>query len=393
MPGISSNSGRKVPRATKADLLLGTTAGAPLRAMASLAAIWILLRVISWHGAANISSRPPEPVVINAAQQVVRNQGQVGASRTLLIPIENRHDGEEKPILQSINIAERSADNLPIAGRLTAIVPGQARLRWQDSDEVRGFFLQTSFTRFDASSNQGVRTGPPFPTPPALHQNNKLAAYFWIFARQNSGTNQGVQDNGRRSISNGQYGGSQAGAILSYQILDESVGEVSLYGRLSAALDPWSQREVALGTRIQPVRNIPLALHAEQRFDTSQGDASGTAFYVTGGTGPDQIVEKLALETYVQGGYVLGSNETYFFDGSATLQRPIAELGPAKLSVGPGVWAGGQRKISRLDVGPRVGLSVPIGDISARIALDWRLRVAGDARPGNGAAITVSSGF
>lgn len=393
MPGISSNSGRKVPRATKADLLLGTTAGAPLRAMASLAAIWILLRVISWHGAANISSRPPEPVVINAAQQVVRNQGQVGASRPLLIPIENRHDGGKNSIHQSFYVAERSSGNLPIAERPAAIVPRQARLRWQDSDDVRSFFLQTSFPRFGATSNQRARTGPPFPTPPALHQNNRVAAYFWIFARQNTDVNQGVQDKGGRSISNGQYGGSQTGAILSYQIVDEPVGEVSLYGRLSAALAPWSQREVALGTRIQPVRNIPLTLHAEQRFDTSQGDASGAAFYVTGGTGPDQIVEKFALETYVQGGYVLGSNDTYFFDGSATLRRPIAELGPAKLSVGPGVWAGGQRKISRLDVGPRVDLSVPTGDISARIALDWRLRVAGDARPGNGAAITVSSGF
>ena len=104
-------------------------------------------------------------------------------------------------------------------------------------------------------------------------------------------------------------------------------------------------------------------------------------------------MEKFTLETYAQGGYVLGPNETYFFDGSAALQRPIAELGRTKLSVGPGAWAGGQRKVSRMDIGPRADLSVPLGTMSARIALDWRVRGAGNARPGNGAAITVSTGF
>lgn len=393
MPGISSNSDRKLLRATGADILEGTTAGAPLRAMASLAAIWILVRVFSWHGSANIASGPLEPVVINAAHQVAKSQAQLGAARPLIISIENRHEVEEKHRYQSVSVADSSAGNAAIAERPAAILHGQPRLQWQDSEEVRGFFLPTSFTRSDAVSIDGGRTGPPFPTPSALHKSNRVAAYFWIFARQNSSVSQMVQGNGGGSISNGQYGGSQAGAILSYQILDRPVPEISLYGRLSAALDPWSQREIALGARVKPVRNFPLALHAEQRFDTSPGGNSGTAFYATGGSGPDLIAGKFALETYAQGGYVLGPNETYFFDGSATLQRPIAELGPTKISVGPGVWAGGQRKISRMDVGPRFDLGVPLGAISARIALDWRVRVAGDARPGNGAAITVSSGF
>ncbi|AMO72527.1 hypothetical protein [Sphingorhabdus sp. M41] len=224
-------------------------------------------------------------------------------------------------------------------------------------------------------------------------QGNSIGAYFWMYARQDSGIKQEGHATGVGSISNGQYGGSQAGAILSYRILDRPLPEMSLYGRLSAALAPWSQKEIALGARIRPVRKLPVTLHAEQRFDASSGDDSRTAFYVTGGSGPEQIFEKFALETYAQAGYVMGQNETYFFDGSATLQRPIAELGLTKLSIGPGAWAGGQRHISRMDVGPRVSLVAPVGVISARIAVDWRLRVAGNARPGSGAAITVSAGF
>ena len=373
--------------------MLATTAGAPLRAMASLAAIWILVRVISWHSSPNMVPGPPDPVATNTAYQVVNNQVQRGLGQPLNPSIEERQDVGEIHRYKLVRIAERGADHVPIAEQPAAIVPNGSLLQWQDSDEVRNFFLLTSFTRSGAVSTDDARTGPPYPPPPALDKNNRVSAYFWIFARQNSSVNEEARNNGGRTVSNGQYGGSQAGAILSYQILDRPVPEISVYGRLSTALDPWSQREAALGTRIQPIRNLPLALHAEQRFDISPGGASGTAFYATGGTGPDQIVEKFTLETYAQGGYVLGPNETYFFDGSATLQRPIAELGRTKLSVGPGAWAGGQRKVRRMDIGPRADLSVPLGTMSARIALDWRVRVAGDARPGNGAAITVSTGF
>ena len=71
------------------------------------------------------------------------------------------------------------------------------------------------------------------------------------------------------------------------------------------------------------------------------------------------------------------------------LWNPIAK----KLSVGTGVWAGGQRNVTRLDLGPHADFSVPLGEKTARVALDWRVRVAGDARPKSGVAITLSTSF
>jgi len=233
----------------------------------------------------------------------------------------------------------------------------------------------------------------PLPNPSAFRHSNRIAAYLWIYARGDSWADQVDLAVAGRSIANGQYGGSQAGAILSYRLSNRPVPEIAIYTRLSTALAPVGQQEVALGTQIRPVSSLPVALHAEQRFGIGRGGESGPAFYLTGGSGPDQIVEKFALETYAQAGYVLGPNETYFFDGSAVLQRPVAEMGPTKLSIGSGVWTGGQRDISRIDIGPRAALTVPLGTVSARIAVDWRLRVAGDARPASGAAITVSTGF
>jgi hypothetical protein len=382
-----------MPSATEADPLLGTTAGAPLRAMASLAAIWILVRVIVSHSPANMAWNPVDPLIGNTARHDVKTKRQGLAALPFIMPKQSRHDDAAKQKYLSVYAAERRSGASPIAERSAAILPGLSRRPWQDSDDVRGFFLQASFTRSGGDASEGVRMVPPFPDPPVIHHSNRMTAYFWIYARQDSRAKQGRQRLAGRSPSNGQYGGSQAGAILSYRLLDRPAPDISVYGRLSTALSPWSQQEFALGARIHPVRNLPVALHAEQRFDASSGGFAGTAFYATGGTGPDPIVEKFTLETYAQAGYVLGQNKTYFFDGSATLQRPIAELGPTTLSIGPGAWAGGQRQISRMDVGPRVDLRVPLGMTSARIALDWRLRIAGNARPGSGAAITVSTGF
>jgi hypothetical protein len=336
---------------------------------------------------------PVDPLIGNTAHHDGESKRQGLAALPLIMPKQSRHDRGAKQKDLSAHAAERRADALPIAERSAAILPGLSCRPWQDSDDVRGFFLQASFNRPAGIASDGARPGPPFPNPPVLQHSNRMTAYFWIYARQDSRAKQGRERQAGRSPSNGQYGGSQAGAILSYRLLAGPAPDISVYGRLSTALAPWSQQEIALGARFHPVRNLPIALHAEQRFNASSGGDSGTAFYATGGTGPDPIVEKFTLETYAQAGYVLGQNETYFFDGSVTLQRPIAELGPTTLSVGPGAWAGGQRQISRMDVGPRVDLRVPLGTTSARIALDWRLRVAGNARPGSGAAITVSTGF
>lgn len=369
--------------------MLATPAGAPLRAMAGLAMIWIGLRVISWNSAAELAWLPVQPATHHAARQGAGRERRALIALPLTDLKERAADRGVQPPFLAEDIAARHGPDLTMAGQSASDIAGISGRPWQYPDDMRGFFLQASFTGPPAGSGNRATALPRFPAPPALHQSNRWAAYFWIYARQ--GTSTGPARPGLPS--NGQYGGSQAGAILSYRLLDRPIPELSLYGRLSAALDPWSEQEFAAGTRIRPVRGIPVALHAEQRLDLRSGEAAGTALFVAGGTGPDPIVERIALETYAQAGYVLGKNETYFFDGSATLQRPVAEFDGKKLSVGAGLWAGGQRDITRLDLGPRASLELPVGLVMTRIALDGRVRIAGDARPGNGAALTISTSF
>lgn len=370
--------------------MLGTAAGAPLRAMAVLAAIWIGARIISWNNPAEIGRYPDDPAISQAAPHDINRKPQRLATPPLARPEENREKSNPNRRYRSAPVRERGIRVSPSVELPASRLPS---FPWQNIGEDRGFFLQTAFARPAVAAKRRVRTFVPLSNPSAARRGNRVAGYLWIYARGDSQIDQADVPVGGHSIANGQYGGSQAGAILSYRISNRPVPEIAAYTRLSTALAPLSQQEVALGMRIRPVSSLPLALHAEQRFGTGSGVESGTALYLTGGSGPDQIVEKFALETYVQAGYVLGPNETHFFDGSAVLQRPVVELGQTKLAIGSGVWAGGQRDISRIDVGPRAALTVPLGTVSARIAVDWRLRVAGNARPESGAAITVSTGF
>ncbi len=64
-----------------------------------------------------------------------------------------------------------------------------------------------------------------------------------------------------------------------------------------------------------------------------------------------------------------------------------------RLSLGAGAWGGAQDGAHRVDVGPTMRLDVTLGAVPARVLLDWRERVEGDAGPGSGAAVTLSTRF
>jgi urocanate hydratase len=98
-------------------------------------------------------------------------------------------------------------------------------------------------------------------------------------------------------------------------------------------------------------------------------------------------------ELYAQAGYVGGRYATPFVDGQARIDRGVADVGPATLRAGAGAWGGAQKGAARLDIGPSVSVSLQTGRVHSRMAVDYRIRVAGDARPATGPALTISAGF
>jgi hypothetical protein len=98
-------------------------------------------------------------------------------------------------------------------------------------------------------------------------------------------------------------------------------------------------------------------------------------------------------EAYIEGGYVGGHFATAFVDGQARVDRPLLDVPGAQLRIGAGAWGGAQEGAARLDVGPSASVAFRLGAAYGRLAADYRFRVAGDAGPSSGPALTVSAGF
>lgn len=199
---------------------------------------------------------------------------------------------------------------------------------------------------------------------------------------------------------NASYGGSQAGAVLRYAFARASPLRPQAYARFSGSLGgKIRQSEVALGLMARPLRRIPLAILGEARMQQQPGQIRlrPVVMAITQ-LPPLRWPMGIEADAYAQGGWAGGRDATLFYDLAATFQhRVLRPLRGTQLSAGGGVWSGGQRGASRLDVGPRVELRGMVGPpsrrIGVRVGVDWRFRVAGKAEPGSGPALTVAAGF
>lgn len=192
----------------------------------------------------------------------------------------------------------------------------------------------------------------------------------------------------------GTLGGSQAGARLSYA-LDR---RLALSLRSSSPVGGARGGEVAAGLRVTPIPAIPVAITAERRQAIGRhGGRSAFALFAEGGVYQRPLPWDLSLDAYAQAGVVGLRRRDLFIDGGLSVTRPL--LGPMSLrgrpffgglSAGIGVWGGAQPGLSRLDAGPRVSLNMRR---NIRVHLDWRQRLAGNAEPGSGPAVTLAGDF
>ncbi len=190
------------------------------------------------------------------------------------------------------------------------------------------------------------------------------------------------------------YGGSQAGAILSYALAPDAPRAPAVFVRASRALGAGGETEGAFGLRARPFPRFPVAAHVEIRAtDRSTGTELRPAAYVAGGFEPEPLVAGLRASGYAQAGYVGGRFATAFVDGRVTAVREVVRVATASIAAGGGVWGGAQQGAARLDVGPGLQIDFRLGDRPVRLAVDHRLRVAGNAAPRSSQVLTLSTGF
>ena len=199
---------------------------------------------------------------------------------------------------------------------------------------------------------------------------------------------------GPADLAQTRYGGSQIGAIAYRRLAQTSAGRIDALARLNYAPDDPRSLEAGAGLRWSPRQNLSVAAEYRRR-----ADGTGTAIaYAAGGT-QAKLPAGFTLAAYGQAGLYrqdgtrAEASTRVFADAQITATRPLAEIGGLALEAGAGSWAGGTDKTRRLDIGPRLSASAPLGDTRITLAADYRLRIAGNAEPANGPTLTLSAGF
>ncbi len=220
-----------------------------------------------------------------------------------------------------------------------------------------------------------VPAGPPA----ARRASSRWSTSAWAFVRPGDSP---------ALAAGGLLGGSQAGARFAYRLNGDGSRPMALSLRLSAPLRRTAGAEAALGLDWKPARALPLHLLAERRQAVGREGRSAFAVTLYGGVN-DAPLGRLRIDGYAQAGIVGARSRDPFADGSVRVSIPLG----ARARVGAGAWGAAQPGLARLDIGPQAALRLPVAGRAVTVAADWRLRVAGNAGPGSGPTLTLSSDF
>ncbi len=232
------------------------------------------------------------------------------------------------------------------------------------------------------------QSSTPVATPREAGSSDRWSLDAWAFWRD--GGSGSLVSQGRAPT----YGASQAGAVLSYRLAPANGRDPRAYARAYRALIDNGEREIAAGFSARPLVDVPIRAHAELRLtEFANSTEIRPAAFVT--TELPQLALPLGVigEAYAQAGYVAGEAETLFADAQLHLMRDVIGFDLGRFSVGGAAWGGAQDGAERVDLGPSMRLDLRVGDTPARLSVDYRERVAGDAEPPSGVAVTLSTRF
>lgn len=366
--------------------------GRPIVAMAAIVIVWVAMRAMIWQSG-DVGSGTADRFV--ALEQ--RDDFVLSTTPRSERPSENMGVGHDpnafstlsrpKPVAQPAypeGIYGSSTHHLRVPGSsISATLPP----RISHALEPKNVGLEGGYAVRAARYVEPSEGIDPAPAQPKRSASRRISADAWAFVRPDAG---GAFVDGLRPAS---LGRSQAGAVLRYKLRPVRNAPF-VYARASKALDVEEDAELAVGAGLRPFATLPVTAYAELRATDISGQRRlRPAAFVTAGFEAEPVALGFEARGYGAAGYVGGYYASAFADGVAIAEKPVAQTDAIKLSGGAGVWGGAQRGASRLDIGPSAGLSAKLGAANVRLQADYRLRVAGNASPGNGAAITLSAGF
>ncbi|MBW4330645.1 hypothetical protein KY084_07110 [Stakelama sp. CBK3Z-3] len=345
----------------------GTGKGRPLRFAGSIIAGWTMVRVgFLWFSTGSLTQAldqavplahlprmqtagdSPGPITAHAAIGGVRSAVAPPAAEW---PREKPSSNPRTAIVDQRISARR--ERLALAGLVTF---GEAR------------------ARCDAPS---PRLNALAPLRPA---SKRWQASGWIFYRPGGG------DAFAANLPS--LGGSQAGFRAAYTLDTEHRLSASLRVAAPLAMDG---AELMAGIAWQPF-DAPVTVLAEERFGLDH-QGSAPSLTLVGGQGPEPVAPGVDMESYGEIGAIARDRIDYFAGASLRLSHKIARVAGQSIRIGTGAWGGIQRGAKRLDIGPSLSSDVALAGGNARLSIEWRQRVAGNAAPGSGLALTLGTDF
>lgn len=351
------------------------TSGRPIRFFALLMVGWVAARLF-------IQPAPPQPFIPIPEFAAVVAPSLPVASPTLIQPA----IAKTLPV-PHLQWAIHRASSSPFTNpALTAAPPTQVPdVMPVDLLDFIAFSMAFANRHYATDPDYNRATPSPSPAPLLLSTSNRPDRWHgsaWMLWRDNgtSPTDAAI----------GRLGASQAGLRVDYDLTPAAPSRTVAYARATSALQRPAAPEAAIGLAIQPVRTIPVSLAVERRIALGQGARNANAVMAVGGFGPTPVGRGLEAEAYAQAGMVGFNRRDAFIDGKVSLLSPVST---SRLRIGAALSGGAQPGVERLDIGPEMQVRLPLPNVPARVAIEWRERVAGRAAPASGLAITLAADF
>lgn len=373
--------------------------GQPLLLLAGLLAGWLVLRLALWA--------PPfeagEPTELATVDRAIASRSGGAASvsvpappaESLIGPVPRIEPASVPPPLEPplwsepIEPGVYPAEPEAVPPIAPSSVIGHNLLLMAGLSQMQIPPTLLAYLQGGPASDPGVPAAAPLlaaAPPRAGIGRSRWSADGWLLLRNDTAT---PVLSGRPS-----YGRSQAGAVIRYSLAPSNALRPQAYLRASTALAGAREQEVAAGISARPHSGIPVRFAVEARVgETARGTRGRPAAFAVTEFPPIRLPLGARAEVYAQAGYVGGAYATAFADGQARLEHALLRRGETELAAGAGLWGGAQRDAARLDIGPTAAVTFRLGAARGRVAADYRFRVAGDAEPSSGPALTVSAGF
>ena len=186
-------------------------------------------------------------------------------------------------------------------------------------------------------------------------------------------------------------GGGQSGAAVAFTPDPLAARPLAVTARLTAANDTVaSGAEAAIGLRLPLAPGVSIS--AERLV--AVGRSGRDAWTARLAAGREWRASRWTADAYGEAGVVTTRAVTGYSAAAAHARYRAAATPALTLEAGGGVWASiehARADVDRVDIGP--GIRLRTARLPVEAAIDYRFRVAGNARPGSGPVLTMTAGF